>query len=75
MEPNAQRSRSVSDVSSFSTVSVFSLYTIRVGRSVFKSPSSDGLALPLPDCRAMFKTVCDVMRSKHHISCNRKVFL
>ena len=46
MEPNAHRSRSISDVSSFSSVSVLGFYPIRErALCVLKSPSSGVLAL------------------------------
>ena len=38
MVPNAHRSRSISDVSSFSTVSVLSLYAIRVNALCVQKP-------------------------------------
>ena len=39
MEPNAHRSRSISDVSTFSTVSVFSFDPIRVRALCVEEPS------------------------------------
>ena len=45
MEPNVHRSRSISDVSSFSMVSVLNCYTIRVRALYVKSLSSYELAL------------------------------
>ena len=41
MGPNARRSRSISDVSSFSTVSVLSVYPTRVGALCVEKPQLD----------------------------------